>query len=404
MKQFPSSVKRCLIAVIVAASASTVPVAYSKDNSGSAKLNNCINADPSSEVANVNGDFELQADPQDPAGNVIFISNLASGASSVVVAQVDGLTGAVISGSLTTVADNYNGQTIINGPEFVQKSTGELGMIYAGGDGVHGVFRSNPPTTWNAFNFDVTGAPTNGSPPPLPATIDGAYPIGKNILGINTYGQALGGCAGSACFSALGSGTYTDVGATMTAAGLTASGVALSPRDGYLFMSACDANNVCGLYEAKIDGAGGFVAGSLQQVAATADAPVNMAAVTAPTSGATVLFTDDGARAVDIWRQPATGGALTLISTIPVYSSAHYRVAANSNEVVLNYLIRSGLHKGSYTIAVPTVGGSLTPPSTSTKISTVYAGTEFDWLPAAGQWALFFRPSQGQLTRCWVNP
>ncbi len=335
--------------------------------------------------------------------HLIFISNVASGASNVVVARVDGSAGTVIAGTQTTVANNYYGQTIINGPEFVQKPTGELGMIYAGSDGVHGVFRSSTPTAWNAFNFDVFGAPTNGSPSALPATSAGAYPIGKNILGLNTYGQALGSCSGSACFGALATGTYTNVATAMSAAGLTASGVAMSPRDGYLFISACDPTNQCGIYEAEIDGNGGFVTGTLALLADVNAAPSDMAAATHPVTGTTVLFSNNGSSAVNVWQQPAAGGPLSLLGTVPVSSSGHYRAEASGTQVVLNYLIRSGAQQGSYAIPVNANGNTLAPLA-SAKLSSVYAGSEFDWMPAAGKWAFFFRPGPGQLTRCWVTP
>jgi hypothetical protein len=60
----------------------------------------CINGDPSSVLAGINGNFELLVDPQDPARNVIYTNNVATGASSVVVARIDGLSGQVMPGSL----------------------------------------------------------------------------------------------------------------------------------------------------------------------------------------------------------------------------------------------------------------------------------------------------------------
>ena len=111
----------------------------------------CINADPSSTLAGINGNFELLVDPQDPGQNVIYTNNVATGASSVVVARIDGLSGQVMPGSLHTIANNFLGNTNINGPEFVQPPEGELGILYAGPEGVHGAFR--PPNTQVWFNF-----------------------------------------------------------------------------------------------------------------------------------------------------------------------------------------------------------------------------------------------------------
>src|SRR4051812_34504518 len=81
----------------------------------------CNNADPWLQLTAVGGDFELKVDPQDPKQNLIYISNVSKGASKVVAARVDGQTGQVMFGSLTTIADNFYGQSEINGPEFVQK-------------------------------------------------------------------------------------------------------------------------------------------------------------------------------------------------------------------------------------------------------------------------------------------
>ena len=91
------------------------------ENSGQCSL-----VDPSNVVTGVGGDYELMVDPQDPDGNLIFTANLANGASSIVVARVDGSTGMFIDGSLTTIANNFNGKAKINGPEFVQLSSGGI--------------------------------------------------------------------------------------------------------------------------------------------------------------------------------------------------------------------------------------------------------------------------------------
>jgi hypothetical protein len=136
----------------------------------------CVNADPWLELGGVGGDFELRVDPQDPKQNLIFVANVADGASGIAAARINGASGQVMRGSLTPIADNYYGQSVINGPEFVQKPTGELGVVYAGPGGVHAVFRSTAPTPWNAFWFNADGKRIFGSPPPLPSTSDGAYP------------------------------------------------------------------------------------------------------------------------------------------------------------------------------------------------------------------------------------
>ncbi len=55
--------RKYMIPALLAVSVAATPAAQSKTS-------NCTNADPTSEVANVSGDFEFNVDPQDPAGNL----------------------------------------------------------------------------------------------------------------------------------------------------------------------------------------------------------------------------------------------------------------------------------------------------------------------------------------------
>ena len=366
----------------------------------------CINADPGSVLAEVSGDFEIIADPQDAAGNLIYISNVAKvGPSTIVTARLGRISGQVVTGSLTQIADNFFGNSDINGPEFVQKPTGELGVLYAGVGGVHGVFRSAVPAGWNGFTYDVTGAPTNGSPPPLPSTSDGEYPGGGLKLGEYTYAQNQGNCSGI-CYGSMVSGIPTDVVAVMAANyGLTASAATESPRDGYVFVGACDSRGACGIYEGLVDTEGEFLAGTLQLRANVATAPQNLGAARHPVTGATVLFAGDGANAIDVWQQPAAGGQLSLVASVPVNTSTHYRPRTSNTEVVLHYFGANGITAGSYALPVVARKGKLVAES-SKKIGAYGRGSELAWLPAADQWALFFRPSPtaNALARCVVNP
>ena len=86
-----------------------------RPESFAAKPTNCESADPKGALASVAGDFEIMADPQDSAGNLIFISNVASGASTVVAARLSATTGQVTAGTLTTIADKFLGVSSING-------------------------------------------------------------------------------------------------------------------------------------------------------------------------------------------------------------------------------------------------------------------------------------------------
>lgn len=396
MKHF--SAKNLLAACVV----STVPIVLATDAVTAAPSSNCTIADPSGVLASVGGDFEIAVDPQDPAGNAIFVANLASGASSVVAARINGVSGQVVNQTLTPIANNFLGQTKIQGPEFVQRPTGELGVLYAGPGGVHAVFRSRIPAAWNDLVYDVTGAPTGGSPPVLPASSDGAYPKGPLPLGQNTYGQWRGTCQGI-CYGSFGSNVTTDVVAVLTPQGFTAASGAQSPRDGYVFLGLCDANDACGIYEAQIDNAGGFTEGSFQLLAEVNDAPAQLAAARHPVTGATVLFSDGGSRTIDVWQQPAGGGPLSLVAHVSANKHEHFRAETSATQVVLHYLSAALLADGSFTIPVSANGTSLVAGA-SKKISSYGHGAEFLWLPAANKWALLYRGSGNVPTRCWVTP
>ncbi len=121
-----------LIAALLVFSTATSSFAQEQVEIGT----NCINADPSSTLASTGGDFELNVDPQDAYSNLLYVTNVASGASSVVIARIDGQSGQIIAGSLTNIANNFNGSSTTNGPEIVQEPTGEVGVLYAGRGGV----------------------------------------------------------------------------------------------------------------------------------------------------------------------------------------------------------------------------------------------------------------------------
>ncbi len=197
----------------------------------------CSNSDPSGVVSSIKGDFELAGDPQDASGSILFTSNNVNGAGSVVVARIDGTSGNLIAGSLTTVATNWLGQSVINGPEFVQKPDGRLGILFAGPEGVHGVFRSNPPLAWNDFAFSNSGFPVGTSAPALGPTIGGNYAGAGMIFKQYAYYE-YNASVDNAFFGSLTGGSLTNMVATMTSAGLTGATVAHSPRDRYVFMDA----------------------------------------------------------------------------------------------------------------------------------------------------------------------
>ncbi len=395
-----------IVALIVslAASAAAYPVVPVYEDRDVAA--DCANADPASELAGVGGDFELTADPQDPEGHLLYVSNMADGASSLVLARLDGTTGQVLQGSLTTIATNFDGQND-NGPEFVMQRDGVIGVIYSGIGGVHGVFRPQIPANWNQFQFDVFGNPIrNDNPPVLTNTSDGAYPtVSLHIpQQSDTYAQFFGSCS-SRCYGNLYGGVTTDVSLQMASLGLTVSSTAQSPREGYVFMSACDLAGACGLYEGLITSGGIFFPGSVQKLAPLLRAVklYGLAAARHPLTGSTVVFSlVESATTAKVWGQSPTGGVLKLIGSVQIDAGTHFRVELNDSEVVLNYLVFSGPDTGNYTVPVTAVGGNLAV-GTNRQISTVAQGAELDWLPAANRWALYYRSSD-KLKRCWVTP
>lgn len=382
----------------------------------SGEADSCNNADPTGELAGVAGDFEMLPDPQDPAANLIFISNVADGHSSIVAARIDGTTGMPHPGTLTTIATNFIGQTSQNGPEFVQLPSGALGVLYRGGArGVFGVFRHPAPSSWEDFQYDVTGAKST-TPSPLPSTVPGAYDGGGLALQQYTYAQFLGACSGK-CYGAMPWGTSTDVvrvladqyGLFVPVANGDTNAITQSPRDGWLFLSACDVAGSCGLYQAEIDGDGGFVPGTVQLLAPIRGTAAStwLAAQRHPVTGTIVLFSRGTGtnNAVDVWEQPAFGGALRLLGRVPVIDSDHYRVRESPTEIVLHFLVRSGKDAGSYVIPVSASDNTL-QVGPAEFVGTAAGGPKFEWLPAAGKFALYYRISRypSQVFRCWVTP
>ncbi len=397
--------KTATLARILALAVAASPI-VTTGNAVAAETSGCVDADPTLELGGVDGDFEIVADTLAPTGHLIFIAHAADGLSSVVAARFNGLTGRAITGSRTTIANNFYGDGVINGPDFVQKPTGELGVVYPGPDGVYGVFRPATSSAWNNFRFDVDGAKISGSPPALANTSPGAYPKGGIPLGQYTYGQKLGACQGI-CYGALDGRVATDVVAVAAARGLTAFASTQSPRDGFVYLSACRTANSCGMYEALIDDAGGFVAGTFQKLASTDAAHDHMVAARHPVTGSTVIYSKEGERreaAVAVWEQPAEGGALTLLGRVTEARGGHYRAEASTTEIVLHYQVFENADQGSYTIPVTANGADLVVGQNK-KVSDVGPGSELAWLPAANQWALFVRSGPSRtLKRCWIAP
>ncbi|MBS0562793.1 MAG: hypothetical protein JSR21_22305, partial [Proteobacteria bacterium] len=151
----------------IAACATIAALALATPLSGHAasggKSGTCTAADTAGVLAGITGDYQLTNDPSDPQGSLIFTANTTGSVlatQNVVVAKVDGTTGNIVPGSLTTIANNFYGNSFINGPEWFYSPQGNLGVIYPAAGGLALALRSATPSAWNAFGYDYSGAPT----------------------------------------------------------------------------------------------------------------------------------------------------------------------------------------------------------------------------------------------------
>ena len=357
----------------------------------------CVSADPTGVFSAVAGDFEMYVD----GANVLIGANVADGASSVAVAQIDGVTGDFVPGTLTTVATNFNGQSSVNGPEWVRLPTGALGLAYAGGDGVHSVWRQPAPSAWNDFGYDVYGNPLTSLNGPLMApTGTGQYPVFE-LPGISTFMSYQGTCLHSLCASTMGTGAYTDLVVALSSHGLNGSGGALSPRSGYVFASASGGTGASGIYELEIDNSGGIVPGTLQLLAPVASANRNIITNQHPITGTTVVFYQTGASEVSAYEQAAAGGPLALIGRVPVPDPSHLTTKTDPTRIILQFYSGS-TSPVAEEISVTANNGALVAGSAK-QISTHARGTEISWLPGSNTWALYYR-SGNTIVRCPFVP
>lgn len=371
---------------------------------------NSVDVDPSGELDKLNGDFEMIVDPQDPNGNLLYTVHGKDGLSAVYVARIDGLTGMLIPESTTKIAANYYGERFWNGPEFIQQPNGPLGILYRGPNGVHGVFRDfspndNGPTTWNNFAFDVDGDPITGDPQPLLSTTVGRYPGVATPLGLKNYWE-FDTTTGKSFVGPLSGGQNTDLDQTLKAEGLQYSAHTMSPRDGYVYMSASSSSGGSGIYEAQIDGAGGFTPGSLTKIATTPVVPyTSIVAQRHPVTGSIVLFTrSKTSQLVSAWEQPSSGGQLTLIDQVMGNGKiGHFRAEVDQSQVVLHYLVKQNRRgdtdaasSGGYALSVTATDADMLVASDIKKISAVSGSSELVWMPAIDKWALFYK-QDGQL-------
>ncbi|MBS0562678.1 MAG: hypothetical protein JSR21_21730, partial [Proteobacteria bacterium] len=352
---------------LIASLCMAAPLPGTAATKGGSSTGNCTLVDPTNVLAGIAGDFELAADPDDPQGGVIFVSNTTGrvlAQQNLVVAKLDGATGNLVPGSLTVVADNFYGNSYINGPEWFRSPQGNLGIIYPGPTGMTMAMRSATPATWNAFSYDYTGAPSNGSPAPLPNAIPGAYVMPPNQPpATESYYGEFGGNCGSICYANYQGGTATDIGQVLSTQGYALVQVQPSTWDGTFYYSACKSSGgSCGIWTASIDGNGGLTS-QVQVLRTNNQAARQMAAYVHPLTGQALLFTNGTATSIAVWTQAAPGAPLTQLAMVPVQPGAiHFRAVASDTQVVLNFLVepKRGVASGVYSIAVSAANGTMT--------------------------------------------
>ena len=357
------------------------------------------------------GDFEIIVDPDDPAQNLLLVANTPSATGQdVVIARLDGATGALLPDGLETIATNFEGSGAINGPEFAMQpssSPSSLGVLFAGNGGVRAAWRSPgavDEARWRDFTVDVFGNSFSADQPPLlPSTEPNTYPAGSPPFHVSSYPSFNGACT-EGCLAYFGYGSATNISQLAQSLQVEVFGAAPHPvQSGGFFLSARNkGSSKCGLYSGQIDGSGGLVAGSFLKLASISSSRgnENLIAQVHPATGTILLFRSNGAK-IELWHQSSPGAPLTFLSSVSHRSSkfGHFRADASTDQLVLNYTQASGAAKGTYTLVV----NANLSPSRVKRLTTQSHGVELLYLPRAGQWATFTR-SGSNFRRCWVVP
>lgn len=408
------------------------------------------------------GDFEIAPDPEF-APSLLLVTNVGNGASNypVTVSQLSGADGSVVAGPVT-VAENYTGLSIVNGPELSRLPAGgpvRMGVLYHSPRGVSGAWRVSNPPSWDAFVSKLDGQPMllpRVGPPLLDATPGDAYPGGGAPDDLSGYSAFGGTCAGL-CY-----GRVAGAAGTMTAVHdlayrddglLGMASTADAGREDEVLLSACHydttcaqstcpgqiacvaacagnpsclqgcdtaclatcANSECGVYRATVDGAGG-----LRPLAAPAAAcgtnralgyfaPVECTTYGAPRetlragkptgSNNVYTFVKDGADIV------VMRSGVPSVRVASYANAEHFRTVGGPNgQLVMYYQVRDGANRGGYEI---TIDENAVPHVTHARFTDKTYGVELVYFPQAATpgfayYALEDRPLLGEqwITRC----
>ena len=105
------------------------------------------------------------------------------------------------------------------------------------------------------------------------------------------------------------------------------------------------------------------------------------------------------------------GGPLTLIASVPALDTDHFRVITSPTQMIMHYLVRPLTDRpeelvGSYEITVNASGANLVVGQPH-KIGTVSGGAEVEYIPGAGQFAIFSQISTDKppikIQRCFFQ-
>ncbi|MEA3278785.1 MAG: hypothetical protein U9Q81_26495 [Pseudomonadota bacterium] len=380
--------------------------------------------DPDSPLATFQ-DFEIGVDPEDPDGDLIYASNVERGTpdgTDIYVMRLDGRTG-MLSGSPRIIADNYTGRQKLNGPEFTFNPQSGLGVMLAGPGGVHAAWRRSP-MAWDAFDFDLFGAPFPPlTPPPLPPTYPGRHPKDSHPFGLRAYSEIdfETYTCGEVCYAYLDDSTTTDLKVTLEAAGnFQLYRSTLHPvADGYAVFTGCRlptaAPSDCGIFEVQIDGNGGVSWETFMQLYEQVRFPTQeyekIQTAIHPVSGNLVVALLHG-HTLAIWESGTPHAKLTLVDKLDnlptgeTETPSHLRLIEGPTVLYVQFFLRDGANMGSYVSVFDESFGPLQQIDARDP-----GGSELVYLPAADRLALFHGETASMpngtevqmVQRCWVD-
>lgn len=363
------------------------------------------------------GDFEVTIDPMDPDQNLLMAANIGQVFPDSPIQQrpirlmrLSSADGRPM-GSPVTIATNFTGVNLWNGPEFAYHPETGIGILYNGPSGIHGAWR--PQGAWDNFAYGATGVPFTGEPPALPWTEPGEYPItspaATRMIGV-TKSRWYPGCYRQ-CFGLVTDPAHVGFGDALPDLGLLAgphgTSIPHPAAEELILFSGCfvDRPESCAVFEVAVDGIGGLVPESLMQLTGVSSAFLH-ALVRAQIHPVTLdlivfLLTTD---TLAVYSADGAHQRLSLVARTSRLPDApeHLRVIETPDSLVLHFLDRLGADRGSY-LLIFDENGVGAPYRASVKAS----GAELVYLPRADRLALYHTEhmdnEEGErMMRCWL--